>query len=438
MSGRYAESRFGEDPILVGIFGAGQTVTIQVTDLSDDSNVALTSAACTQSAQDANLFWWDSANISSKAAEFKQYAYVMSNNETIPRQHRGKFVVGGFPSDSAIRRFEGAVHVDSVNGQAGTSYPTGTPSPSSDRSSNLVDAQAIASAFGLQKYSLHGSYSTAVDHDDWSWEGVEPNDDQITFTAPASTAGSQFERVAIDGTLDGAITALECLFRNTTYGLEGLLRVCGVNGTIQVANLGVLRCLGLASESLIPGSYIDLNGGSFPTIFLAGDLTGNWTLMNVGAGCIVGVVLAGGTLTLANSVTAGTIQMYGYGEVVRGEAGGTITDAVIRGSRLDAAITSRATTEEAARLHGENARTQLSFANAEISTGTRFVPLNAVSHLHVQIKAEGAANWAAPVDDFYVVFNYKALATSSDGTAASTTQTSAPVDGTFTTVDYPS
>ena len=71
-------------------------------------------------------------------------------------------------------------------------------------------------------------------------------------------------------------------------------------------------------------------------------------------------------------------------------------------------------------------------------TGTpRNVALGGVSHMFVEVKAEAATDWTAPVDTFYVVFAYKSGATSLDRPATSNTAAAAPVDDTFTSVPAP-
>jgi len=84
----------------------------------------------------------------------------------------------------------------------------------------------------------------------------------------------------------------------------------------------------------------------------------------------------------------------------------------------------------------KNAESTAFFANADV-TGSRFVPQGAVSHLQIRIKADGAADWTAPVDSYFVVFTYLPGATAADRAAAANTAASAPVDGTFTSTSPP-
>ena len=323
----------------------------------------------------------------------------------------------------------GSVWVDEVGGQS-TGVEPGEDATVRHQSDDFDNAVTVAedSEVDLSRIHIH-------------------NGNTITLTAALSSFnvwGESWELV-----LNGQDIS-NCIFSNAVRGIRGIgigsdprienseidsvtlppgrFELCGLTGPFIVGGAGDFQFIDCHSS--IPGASsptVDLGAAVGATTMEFRRWSGGLTLNNVKAGDIISVdVVSGGTITVNG--TGGEVHIRGMVEDIVDNSGGAV------------AITTMvpATDDEASRLHGENARTQLSFADAEIDTGTRFVPLNAVSHLHVQVKAEEASDWSAPVEDFYVVFNYKALANSSDGTAASTTQASAPVDGSFTTVDYPS
>jgi hypothetical protein len=341
---RYAEKQYSEEPVAIGIFETGDTVSITVIDSETDALVGLDSASCTPSAHQSNLFFWSFSNISDPPglSGFHQLVYIMEN--VAGRQHMGKIVVGGYPSDSAVRRFGGYVHIDTNASTTGTDFPLGTETDPVD---NITDARTIADRENLTKYLVRGSINVSTDHEGWSFEGVDPLDDIVTVSGGASVDGSQFKQVTVLGALDGRITAQDSLFGNgvasVVTGVQGLLENCGVNGRVVVEPGGVLQGAVLYSQQLLsPGSIIDLASGGGIMVFLGGQMSGNFTIRNASAAHIIGIAYNGGTLHLESSVASTNVELYGNGELVN-NATGVVSDNMIRGSRIDAATSTRAT-----------------------------------------------------------------------------------------------
>ena len=362
---RYAESKYGEQPIAVGIFQTNDVVTIEVFDISDpatgpgDGVVSLSDATCVEvtrtAAPHTGFFVWDSSNFTTQPSNFDQLVYIMSN--AAGREHPGKFVVGGYPSDSAIRRFENFVHV-MTGGASGIDWDKGTPTKPV---ASLDDALTIAGNNFLSAYMIRGAFSTDVDHESWSWEGIEPTDDNITFIAPALTTGSQFARVGMIGTFDGRITAQECTLGACT-DINGLLNTCGITGPILIKGGETLQGLDLASQVLIPGAVIDLQNTT-GTVFLGGKLSGNWVIRNVVSGCLVGMAMAGGSVTLENTVVGGILQLFGTGELYDSSGvGATVLNGLVQGTLLDVAVSTRSTP---AQITAAQAAIQVDISNLE-------------------------------------------------------------------------
>ena len=82
---------------------------------------------------------------------------------------------------------------------------------------------------------------------------------------------------------------------------------------------------------------------------------------------------------------------------------------------------------------GENARETIYFPhNADIDNVNRFIPEGLPSHIHVEFKADGAADWTDVVEEYYIIYNYNKTP---EGTtpARKWKATAAPIDGAFTT-----
>lgn len=467
---RYAEAQFGEDPIAIGIFSPGDAVSIKLVELSTDTELLLSTSGCTELSVVSGFFVWSTSGIVTPLSDFHQLLYIMENAEG--RQHVGKLVVGGYPSDSALRRFGGFVHIDVENGVSGTAFPIGARE---NPCNNVDDARTIANSHNIPAFLVRGDIVVSGDYSNWTFEGVEPTDDTVTFAAGAVTSGSQFAQMGVRGILDGAITCQECLVGagGVTSGLEGILNTCGAQGTLKVT--GPLQCLDLASQSLVPGTTFDLADPN-ASMVLMGHATGIFLIDDLGPAQLLGVSLAGGSIYLKNTCSGGFAFLYGYGEVVDNSTGTSVTDNVLKGSELQAVAPDIAAVAgdvvvmaaelgvvsgdvagvqstldvvsgdvlalaiDVERLYGRNTRTRLWYADAEVVSGQggalRNVPNGVASHMETQVKTDAQADWSGPTT-FYVVFNYAAAATATTPPASAEPSATAPADGTFSAEPYP-
>lgn len=344
---RYAEAQYGEEPRAVGIFTTGASVTVVVVD-SADTLYAVASNVATELTNMPGVFVWSASNLTAPPTGFTELIVRMTDTVS-GRQHVSKIVVGGFPSDSAIRRFNGAVHIDTTGaGTAGTAFPIGTPEMPS---SNVTDARTIAVAQGITKYVLNGAATIIVDHLNWTFEGIgDAGASVYTFTNAADITGSSFFQATVLGDLSGGgrISAQESLIGEvggTVIGLQGILNTVGLFGTIQPAPGGTIEGTEVASRDVIAGTTLDFNGGA-ATIILA-NVQGVFSVINnTNALGVLGAALAGALLTIAASNTSGIYILLGYGEVSDSKAGAiSYTENVLHGTTLHnvlSAVASRA------------------------------------------------------------------------------------------------
>ncbi|MCA9392420.1 hypothetical protein KC614_04460 [candidate division WWE3 bacterium] len=89
--------RIIENATLVGVFDTGSTVTISLTDLSDDSNVALDSNVCSEIGS-RGLFRWNTSNITTAPTGFVEYLWEMTDGVLLSR---GVITLGGYPDSQA-------------------------------------------------------------------------------------------------------------------------------------------------------------------------------------------------------------------------------------------------------------------------------------------------------------------------------------------------
>jgi hypothetical protein len=340
MSGRYAEQKYGEQPIVVATFLPGDAVTIQVLDLATDLLVPITGGqdVCSESAQLGGIFYWSTANFVAQPSDFNQLVFRMTNAAGLQRP--GKIVIGGFPSDSASRRFGGFVHIDTVSGADSTVFPVGTEGTPCK---TITNAEAIALEENLVKYKLRGQITLTNPHTDFSIEGFNPQTDIATLAG--SVDGSRFERVGIIGAQVGSIVAEQCLIGvvgGLYTGLAGTFTQCGFDGRIQPRpQLGGYKVQGLnlASQSTKHPAQnstciLDYNGQSCVVI---GEMKGIWDIENMPAGsdAVLAFALNGAHVSLKSTCAGGIYIFLGNGELEDDHTGHlAFLDNLIRGSDL--------------------------------------------------------------------------------------------------------
>ncbi len=428
---RYTDLAFNEDPVAFGIFTTGDTVTVEAFNGATGASLPLTSAIATEIGA-TGRFRWALSNITTPLADFSQILVIMENASG--RQHDSKIVTGGFPSDLAIQRFQGAIHIDVAAGAAGTAFPLGTPE---NPVNNVADAKTIATANNVLSYQITGAVTINTNHDGWEFKGTDPNIDIITFAAGNSIIGATFEQLTILGDMSGKMSARDCTIGGTALtvtGIDGLFEDCGGSGTLRPAVGGVFEGLRFASRDIL-GTTIDFNGAQ--ASWLAGSLIGVFTILNMTDPLAVfGTGLDAAIITFGPTNTSGVAILGGVGEFTDTSAGTAVVDNVLRGTRVDVDVSSRASSLEMQRLYSENLQMTLFFGVA--GTGApRNVAAGGISHMLVEVKAEAASDWTAPIDSYYVVFAYQSGAAATDRSASSNTAAAAPVDDTFTSVSPP-
>jgi hypothetical protein len=345
---RFAESKYGEQPVAKGVFQTGDTVTIEVFDCTAPlaGPLTLTDNACDEveraSPPHTGVFVWNSSNFQTQPTDFTQLFWVMSNTASSPRQHIGAFTIGGYPSDSARGQFrDGFVYVDTVSGTDSEVFPYGTEQ---FPCKTLANVDAIVSSGGtgdgLSKIKLRGALTIDSDHINWSFDGYNPVTDVYTIQAGSSVAGSRFERSGIRGDITGAIVAEQCLIglvSTTTTGVQGTFTECGFDGTIQLAGHGTrIQGLVLASQGtdvLTQKTYLDFN--NYVAVVL-GVFSGLWEIQNVSGAAIITFGMDRAILELASTVNGGNFTLVGDGEFVDNSTSTqTLVDGIRRGTRMN-------------------------------------------------------------------------------------------------------
>jgi len=206
---------------------------------------------------------------------------------------------------------DAAVHIDTVNGTAGTLFPKGTIT---NPVNNIADARIIADSLGLTRYNFSGTIVlTSGNYDNWTITGVNSILTDVVVFAGATTNTIKLEECTVTGTLTGGNQQLVGCFTTNVSGLNGLIINGAFGDTITLSSTGQLL-----GQQVSVANNVAVNVNSCPLMQLQLASSGNITISGVDAGSIVQVSLLGmGTITLDNTNTSGgVISVSGAGNIV--------------------------------------------------------------------------------------------------------------------------
>lgn len=210
---------------VVAKFLTGDTVTVTVYDLEDNSTPSLTSGAASEIGS-TGFYKWGSDDIVTQPSSFKQYLVVFE--DSTGQQSAQKIVVGGFPDESALNQYGEFIYIDPDNGTAGTAFPIGTAQNPVD---NVTDARTIADALGIQAYKIRGAITLDANHNNWTFEGLgSALNDSVAF-AGFEIENSKFQDMTVSGAIGGSgtknITLVNCQV-SAVSGFNGVMQDCGI------------------------------------------------------------------------------------------------------------------------------------------------------------------------------------------------------------------
>jgi hypothetical protein len=229
--------------------------------------------------------------------------------------------------------FQGAVWIDALNGNSGTSFPRGTPTDPVD---NWPDANTIANSLGFLQFQLRNTLvlPVAQDVDGYAIHGVNPLSSIVVFQG-GSGVNTSLDNVSFAGALgDGYKVARSCIIGDIT-NVEGAFVECVLNGNVTLddtpsmaADISFMNCV-----SGFPGNVtftLDCNNTTADIQFR--NWSGGMMVQNFTAGNAMSIDVAQGKITIESSCTAGTILIRGTAEVVDNSGAGctVLTTGTIR------------------------------------------------------------------------------------------------------------
>lgn len=266
----------------------------------------------------------------------------------------------GLVTSAAIEygEYGGGVTIDEANitgnAKAGSVYPTGTLR---QPCLFIPDALILAEARGFQRLFILGNacFTAAHDVDGLIILGTSHVQNDVTLEDGASCTNSVFRELEIFGILDGNNEIDRCIVNDLLY-FSGHIHTSGLQGEVVLAG-GTASVLS-DCKTVDPYSPPSINMGGSGQDLAMPNFSGILTVTNMDGSNFAGIGLLGGTVVLADTVVAGTVQCAGVGALV--DSGGepipsgnwnggvtiinqTVTEESIAGKILDHTLTPHTT-----------------------------------------------------------------------------------------------
>lgn len=193
-----------------------------------------------------------------------------------------------------------AVYIDTVNGEAGTEFPIGTPTRPVN---NLTDARTIADKQGIKEYRFRGPLTIDVAHEGFAITGTGSILTDVLTIADVSIANTKFTRCTVTGTVSGTDVQYDNCALSNLSGVQGLALSSSIWGTLTIAPAASF--VGRDLEGATNPSTIDLVGGGGHNIQFSG--VGVFAISNAVATDLVLVGISIGAITVNPSCVTGSV-----------------------------------------------------------------------------------------------------------------------------------
>jgi len=153
------------------------------------------------------------------------------------------------------------------------------------------------------------------------FRGQGTNRTTITIDTLANVQGIELTNATVTGILDGGVKVVDCMINDISY-VDGLIRYCGLAGTIELSGVGpaiLLDCWDGTKGTSPP--IIDYVTG---TDLIIRNYTGSLNMINKSGTDRVSIDMNSGVITLENTVTNGIFVIRGVGDLVDNSTGTTI------------------------------------------------------------------------------------------------------------------
>ena len=230
--------------------------------------------------------------------------------------------------------FAGAIHIDVINGVAGTDYPTGTPQLPVN---NLTDAQLIANERGFSTLHIIGdiTFQSGTNLDRYEICGEGHSLTHVTFVATSSSYNTILRNCTIAGSLNNSDMHVYTTHVENLDGFSGSIIDSLLMGTITLSgteNSFIINCIdGFAGFGLPIINF----GGSGRGVNIRG-YQGGLRLENKSGPEDVSIGLNAGRLEIASDVTAGQIIVRGVGQISENSGSADVFDSGLVNAQITA------------------------------------------------------------------------------------------------------
>ena len=213
-----------------------------------------------------------------------------------------------FSDEINNQSFQGSVWINTSLGLPGIQFPRGSLTDPVD---NWTDAVVISTSRNILRYHLTGTLAPDTSVDNQVIEGNDPSTATVILAA-VTTSNALFKNVAVTGVTTGTASFQDCAI-GSIAGFNGYARECIIGGTITLNPANTVTQRFISCHSDVPGitrPTIDCNGADADVSIR--DYTGGLTVENFSAaGRSMSIDMNSGTVEIAASCTAGTINVRG-------------------------------------------------------------------------------------------------------------------------------
>jgi len=230
--------------------------------------------------------------------------------------------------------FGGGVAVSTGSPYSGISFPVGTRAAPVN---NTTDAVSVADSRGLKTFFVVDDLTlSAVDFSSgYIFQGDNPIISRIDIEAGANVEDCEFLSATIDGVLDNNNNVRSCIVESLTH-LNGFIIDSGLKDTVTLDGNIEAHIVGCHTADIATPPIIDM-GGSGQSLIM-NNYSGAFTLQNkTGVGDTAIIDLSSGSVTIDNTVTAGSVVLRGVGEWANEDTysgGATITNSLVEGNDI--------------------------------------------------------------------------------------------------------
>lgn len=214
--------------------------------------------------------------------------------------------------------YQNAAWIDTDSAYSGTEYPVGTREYPVN---NLADAIEISNNNGFDHIIAMDdlTINSGSDLIGFTIEGLSHTNTTIDIQSTAEVFKATIKNCTISGILDGGVEIWNCIIDDLDY-VYGHIHNCGLRGKITLdggADAVVANCY-----TIDPYSPPEIDMGSSGQNLAVPNYSGYLTISNITqADVFAGIGVDSGEITIADTVTAGTVVLSGVGTVIDNSTG---------------------------------------------------------------------------------------------------------------------